>query len=65
MKFSLSLAYADPHELIDLAQTAERAGFFGIAMGEHLLHPVDIGSDYPYKPDRRAGRVPSITTLPY
>lgn len=49
MKFSLSLSYTDPHELIDLAQTAESSGFFGIAMGEHLLHPVEIGSDYPYK----------------
>ncbi|MFD0094705.1 LLM class flavin-dependent oxidoreductase, partial [Bacillus cereus] len=23
--------------------------FFGIAMGEHVLHPVEINSDYPYK----------------
>jgi probable F420-dependent oxidoreductase len=50
MKYSLSLSYAAPHEVIGLAQTAESAGFFGIAMGEHLLHPVEIASDYPYKP---------------
>ncbi|MGW6335972.1 TIGR03619 family F420-dependent LLM class oxidoreductase [Nocardia rhamnosiphila] len=49
MKYSLSLSYAAPHEVINLAQTAESTGFFGIAMGEHLLHPVDIASDYPYK----------------
>ena len=49
MKFSLSLAYADPHEVVDLARTAESTGFVGIAMGEHLLHPVNITSDYPYK----------------
>jgi probable F420-dependent oxidoreductase len=49
MKYSLSLSYTNPHEVINLAQTAESAGFFGIAMGEHLLHPVEIASDYPYK----------------
>lgn len=49
MKYSVSLAYADPHEVIDLAQAAESAGFFAIAVGDHILHPVDIASDYPYK----------------
>ncbi|MFC7504919.1 TIGR03619 family F420-dependent LLM class oxidoreductase [Nocardioides sp. CPCC 206347] len=49
MKFSLSLAYTDPHEVVTLAQTAENSGFTGIAMGEHLMHPVNIESDYPYK----------------
>jgi probable F420-dependent oxidoreductase len=49
MKYSLSLSYSAPHELIDLAQAAESSGFFGIAMGEHVLHPVNIESDYPYK----------------
>ena len=49
MKFSLSLSYTNPSEVVDLAQAAERMGFFGITMGEHLLHPVNIGSDYTYK----------------
>ncbi|WP_404434299.1 TIGR03619 family F420-dependent LLM class oxidoreductase [Microbacterium lacus] len=50
MKFSLSLSYTDPHELIDIARAAEDHGFHGIAMGEHVLHPVNIESDYPYRP---------------
>ncbi|XAS74146.1 TIGR03619 family F420-dependent LLM class oxidoreductase [Micrococcaceae bacterium Sec5.1] len=50
MKFSLSLSYTAPHELIDIARTTEDSGFFGIAMGDHVLHPVNIESDYPYKP---------------
>ncbi|WP_280295700.1 TIGR03619 family F420-dependent LLM class oxidoreductase [Nocardia abscessus] len=50
MKYSLSLSYTTPREVINMAQAAESSGFFGIAMGEHLFHPVDIASDYPYKP---------------
>jgi probable F420-dependent oxidoreductase len=50
MKFSLSLSYTEPHELIDIARTVEDLGFHGIAMGEHVLHPVNIESDYPYRP---------------
>ncbi len=49
MKYSLSLAYAGPEELVDIAKTAEGAGFFAISMGEHVVHPVNIQSEYPYK----------------
>lgn len=49
MKYSVNLSYTSPHEVIDLARTAELAGFHSITMGEHLLHPVNIDSDYPYK----------------
>ena len=49
MKFSLWLTYTNPSEVVDLAQAAERIGFFGITMGEHVLHPVYVASDYAYK----------------
>jgi probable F420-dependent oxidoreductase len=49
MKYSLSLAYADPQDVIGLAHVAEESGFFAIAMGEHVVHPVNIQSDYPYR----------------
>ena len=48
MKFSLSLSYTDPSEVVDVAQAAERLGFYSITMGEHLMHPVNVGSEYTY-----------------
>lgn len=50
MKFSWSMAsFTNPHEVIELARVAEESGFHAVAFGEHLVHPLEIESDYPYK----------------
>jgi probable F420-dependent oxidoreductase len=49
MKYSLSMHYADPQDVIGIAKAAEESGFFAITVGDHVVHPVNIESDYPYK----------------
>ncbi len=48
MKYSLVLSYVQPDELVDVVQAAERAGFHGVSMGDHPVHPVDVAPTYPY-----------------
>ncbi len=51
MQFWQSLAQTEPHQLLDVAQMAEKAGFTGVCISDHLVRPVDIKSEYPYTPD--------------
>src|SRR5205814_1858894 len=43
-----ALHFADPQELLVLGREAERLGFSGIALGDHLLLPGSWQSPYPY-----------------
>ena len=47
-------------DLVPLAQAAERAGFHGIAMGEHVVLPAGYGGD-----DHPSGKSPFDTTTPF
>jgi probable F420-dependent oxidoreductase len=51
MKFWLSPAFCDTAHFTGLAQAAEERGFEGIAIPDHLFHPVELSSPYPYTPD--------------
>jgi probable F420-dependent oxidoreductase len=51
MKFWLSPAFCDTAHFTGLAQAAEEYGFEGIAIPDHLFHPVELSSPYPYTPD--------------
>lgn len=51
MKFWLSPAFCDTAHLTGLARAAEEYGFEGIAIPDHLFHPVELSSPYPYTPD--------------
>ncbi len=51
MEFLVSLAFSDPAHLIPLVRTAEEAGFFGVTLSDHLVHPERIRTPYPYTPD--------------
>ncbi|MFN2543452.1 MAG: TIGR03619 family F420-dependent LLM class oxidoreductase [Actinomycetota bacterium] len=51
MRFWLALAFQPPHELIPLARAAEGAGYHGVTLSDHLLHPRDLRSPYPYSKD--------------
>lgn len=51
MKFVTSLAFAKPDELGPLARAADEAGFWGAALSDHLIHPRELKTPYPYTPD--------------
>jgi len=51
MQFWQAISYAPPDQLIELARTAEAAGFTGVAIPDHIVTPVRIESRYPYTPD--------------
>ena len=46
-----ALGYAPTHELIDLARTAEEAGFAGLLLSDHVFVPEKRRSKYPYSAD--------------
>jgi probable F420-dependent oxidoreductase len=51
MKFITSLAFADPAQYLPLARACEAAGFDAVSLSDHLVHPKQIDTPYPYTPD--------------
>jgi probable F420-dependent oxidoreductase len=51
LRFWLALAFQPPNQLVQLAQAAEQAGFHGVTLSDHLLHPKELSSRYPYSAD--------------
>jgi probable F420-dependent oxidoreductase len=51
MKFWMGIAFADSDHLVPLAQAAERAGFHGVAISDHILYPQEFSEPYPYSDD--------------
>jgi probable F420-dependent oxidoreductase len=48
MKFFLALTMTDVDDYLETAQVAEEAGYYGVALGDHLLFPQSLYSTYPY-----------------
>ncbi len=48
MKFWQSVAFNDPAELVEIARAAERAGFEGLLVSEHLFVPEKYEPRYLY-----------------
>ena len=51
MEFITSLAFCPPEELGPLCRAADEAGFFGAALSDHIIHPQELKTPYPYTPD--------------
>ena len=51
MKFWLSPAFCDAAHFTGLAEAAEECGYEGITIPDHLFHPVEPSTPYPYTPD--------------
>jgi probable F420-dependent oxidoreductase len=51
VKFWQSLSFAEPEQLVDIAQIAEEVGFHGVLMSDHLFFPKTLDSTYPYSDD--------------
>jgi probable F420-dependent oxidoreductase len=48
MKFWQALSFAEPEQLVEIAQIAEQVGFEGVFVSDHLVHPEKLESRYPY-----------------
>ena len=53
MKFLASLAFTEPRDYCELARLAEDCGWDGLVLSDHVVHPREIGSKYPYAADGR------------
>ncbi len=51
MEFGISVAFSDPAHLGPMARAAEQAGFSRIALSDHVVHPRQIRTPYPYTAD--------------
>jgi probable F420-dependent oxidoreductase len=51
VKFVTSLAFSDPTQFCALARAAEEAGWHGLVVSDHVVHPEKIASPYPYTKD--------------
>jgi probable F420-dependent oxidoreductase len=51
MKYWQSLSFTEPEDLLPIARKAEEVGFEGAFMSDHVWHPSQIASAYPYSPD--------------
>ena len=53
MKFYIAVAYNEPTHLVEIARSAEEAGFGGIVVSDHVVYPQNLETPYPYT---RSGR---------
>jgi probable F420-dependent oxidoreductase len=53
MKFCASLAFTEPRDYCELAKLAEEHGWDGLVLSDHVVHPREIASKYPYAADGR------------
>lgn len=51
MKFAISTAFTPLREVCQLAQAADRFGYEMMAVSDHVVHPRELKSPYPYTAD--------------
>jgi probable F420-dependent oxidoreductase len=51
VQYWLNTGFIAVHQMVPVAQAAERLGFHGVAMPDHLFFPEKIDSPYPYSND--------------
>jgi probable F420-dependent oxidoreductase len=62
MKIGLVFFPARPQFMVPISRHADELGYDSVWLGEHLLFPVKIASQYPYDPSGSLG--PPLTTTP-
>jgi len=50
-EFCIALAYNDPRDMAALAREAEACGYGGVVLSDHLVHPAELKTPYPYTRD--------------
>ncbi|MFQ5415718.1 MAG: LLM class F420-dependent oxidoreductase [Myxococcota bacterium] len=53
MKFWQGVSFTEPEQLVEIAAGAERAGFEGVLVSEHLFVPETYAAGYPYSQSGR------------
>jgi probable F420-dependent oxidoreductase len=51
VKFCASLAFTDTEDYVELARVAELHGWDTLVLSDHVVHPEQIASRYPYRED--------------
>jgi alkanesulfonate monooxygenase SsuD/methylene tetrahydromethanopterin reductase-like flavin-dependent oxidoreductase (luciferase family) len=51
VKFVTSLAFSAPAQILPLARACDAAGFDAVALSDHVVHPEQIATPYPYTKD--------------
>lgn len=51
MKFWLAVAFLDGDQLLDVVQAAERLGYHGVTVSDHIFYSAALQAEYPYTPD--------------
>jgi probable F420-dependent oxidoreductase len=55
MKFWQVVSFSEPDQLVEIARTAEEAGFHGVLLADHVFFPGNLRSRYPYSEDGKPG----------
>ena len=63
MKFVIAAAYTEPRDLLALAARADGCGWEAIAVSDHVVHPENPKTPYPYTADG-SRRWPAFTPWP-
>jgi probable F420-dependent oxidoreductase len=48
LRFYVTCGFQPPWETVELAKYAEKLGFHGVALADHLFYPVEPSTPYPY-----------------
>jgi probable F420-dependent oxidoreductase len=48
MEFWITNSFVEAENMVAVAQLAEERGIAGVTMSDHIVHPVEINSPYPY-----------------
>lgn len=51
MKFATAMAFTPPDQYRPLAEASEEAGIWAVSCSDHLVHPQELRSPYPYSAD--------------
>lgn len=58
MEFWQNICFIETTQLVDIARISEGAGYSGIMVSDHVVHPENPTSHYPYAADGRIGWEP-------
>jgi len=54
VQFIVSTSFSDPSHLLSMARTADESGWDWVAISDHVIHPAELDSQYPYSADGSA-----------
>lgn len=64
MKFWQAVSFAEPDQLMEIAQICDELGFEGIMISDHMFYPGDYENKYPYSEDGKLDGFTAETPWP-